>query len=418
MVIMDDKKKEKLVPALRFGEFEGAWEMHKMKDVFSIFNGYAFSSKDSKEEGVRWVKIADVGIQKMKLKSPSFLPYSFTNKHKKFLLKEGDYVIALTRPILNGELKVARIDAFFHNSLLNQRVGKLESSNHLPFIYSLLQKNKLIKKIESNIAGTDPPNLSPKEINTLKVNIPAFPEQQKIANFLSAVDKKIEQLRQKVSLLEDYKKGMMQQLFSQQIRFKDDNGEAFGDWHNKKLEHFLSEPKKRNYDLKYDKYGVLSVSGKHGIVNQIEFQGRSFAGVSVANYHVVEEGDIVYTKSPLKANPYGIIKVNKGKAGIVSTLYAVYSCKENVSGTYLDYYFQLDDNLNRYLRPLVRKGAKNDMKINNSYVLSDYVHFPQKREQEKIVSFFESLDELIQRTQKQLDYTQAFKKGLLQQLFV
>jgi type I restriction enzyme S subunit len=99
-------------------------------------------------------------------------------------------------------------------------------------------------------------------------------------------------------------------------------------WEHKRLNELLSEAKKRNEDLKYGKDKVLSVSGELGIVNQIEHLGRSYAGVSVHQYHVVEVGDIVYTKSPLKANPFGIIKLNKGKAGIVSTLYAVYKVNQ------------------------------------------------------------------------------------------
>ena len=84
----------------------------------------------------------------------------------------------------------------------------------------------------------------------------------------------------------------------------------------------------KNTENVYSKEDVLSVSGVYGIVNQIEFQGRSFAGISVSNYGIVKTGDIVYTKSPLNTNPYGIIKTNKGKNGIVSTLYAVYRPKK------------------------------------------------------------------------------------------
>jgi type I restriction enzyme S subunit len=157
------------------------------------------------------------------------------------------------------------------------------------------------------------------------------------------------------------------------------------------LNEILFEPKERNFEKRFNKQDVLSVSGLYGIVNQIEFQGRSFAGASVDNYHIVELNDIVYTKSPLKSNPYGIIKSNKHKAGIVSTLYAVYRPKENLNSSYLDYYFQLDDNTNRYLRPLVHKGAKNDMKINNFHVLSDYITIPQKEEQNKIATFLTSI---------------------------
>lgn len=85
-----------------------------------------------------------------------------------------------------------------------------------------------------------------------------------------------------------------------------------------------------NSSAKFDKNDVLSISGDYGVVNQIAFQGRSFASNSVVKYGVLHNEDIVYTKSPLKANPYGIIKTNKGKAGIVSPLYAIYHPKNNL----------------------------------------------------------------------------------------
>lgn len=266
--------------------------------------------------------------------------------------------------------------------------------------------------------GSGVPTLNRNDVHRQKVLIPSFPEQTKIADFLSVVDEKIAQLTQKGNLLARYKKGLMQQIFSQQLRFKDDDGQEFPEWKKKNLSDLLFESKKRNYNLIFNKESVLSVSGEFGIVNQIDFLGRSYAGESVANYPIVETGDIVYTKSPLKLNPYGIIKVNKGGHGIVSTLYAVYKCKESVSGMYLDYYFQLDDNLNKYLRPLVRKGAKNDMKINNSHVLSGEIFFPEKEEQEKIAAFFVALDDKINLAQTQLNALKQYKQGLLQQMFV
>ena len=142
---------------------------------------------------------------------------------------------------------------------------------------------------------------------------------------------------------------------------------------------------------------MLSVSGEYGIINQIEFQGRSFAGESVAEYHVVETNDIVYTKSPLKANPYGIIKVNNGAPGIVSTLYAVYHPCEGTVAEYIDYYFGNDLRLNKYLKPLVNIGAKHDMKVNNETVLTGEVYFPGYSEQKKIVGFLTILDERIRQ---------------------
>ncbi len=189
-------------------------------------------------------------------------------------------------------------------------------------------------------------------------------------------------------------------------------------WEHKKLSELLIEAKKRNEDLKYGKDEVLSVSGELGIVNQIEHLGRSYAGVSVHQYHVVEVGDIVYTKSPLKANPFGIIKLNKDKAGIVSTLYAVYKVnKQTAYGPFLDYYFSLDANTNRYLRPLVKKGAKNDMKINNAYVLHDRIFAPAIPEQKRIASFFTVLDKKITDLKQKKALLEQYKKGVMQKLF-
>ena len=189
-------------------------------------------------------------------------------------------------------------------------------------------------------------------------------------------------------------------------------------WEHKSLNELLSESKKRNESLEYGKDDVLSVSGEYGIVNQIEHLGRSYAGESVHNYHVVQVGDIVYTKSPLKLNPYGIIKLNKGNAGIVSTLYAVYKVNEKTAdGSFLDYYFSLDANTNRYLRPLVKKGAKNDMKINNEYVLHDRIFVPSLKEQKLIVTFFDAFCQRIELLKKKRSFLEQYKKGVLKKIF-
>ncbi len=190
-----------------------------------------------------------------------------------------------------------------------------------------------------------------------------------------------------------------------------------GEWEKLKLSELLTETKHRNRDLEYCREDVLSVSGEYGCVNQIEFLGRSYAGVSVKDYHVVETGDIVYTKSPLKKNPYGIIKENKGKPGIVSTLYAVYRVTAKGNPTYLDHYFSNDYHLNSYLQPIVRKGAKNDMKVNNFAVLGGEVFAPKLPEQQKIAACLSSVDEILAAHTQKLTSLKAHKKGLIQQLF-
>ncbi|MBQ7032366.1 MAG: restriction endonuclease subunit S [Clostridia bacterium] len=189
------------------------------------------------------------------------------------------------------------------------------------------------------------------------------------------------------------------------------------DWNYVKLNTCLSENKERNKDGVYTKDDVLSVSGERGVVNQIEFMGRSYAGESVLPYHVVETGDIVYTKSPLKQNPYGIIKLNKGNPGIVSTLYAVYHCCNPITAEYLNYFFEIDEYLNSYLFPLVKKGAKNDMKVNNEDVIKGEMALPPIDEQVKIVKILQQCDKVIELHEKELVELQKFKKASLRMLF-
>ncbi len=180
---------------------------------------------------------------------------------------------------------------------------------------------------------------------------------------------------------------------------------------------YLTENKERNKKGEFDKTDVLSVSGDYGVVNQIELLGRSFAGASVLPYHVVRHGNIVYTKSPLKEYPYGIVKANTGVDGIVSTLYAVYNIKNNVDAQFIEYYFSSANRTNRYFKPIVRIGAKHDMKIGNQEVLANKVTFPNLEEQTKIASLFRFLDERIATQNKIIDKLQSLIKGIRNDVF-
>ena len=187
-------------------------------------------------------------------------------------------------------------------------------------------------------------------------------------------------------------------------------------WECKCLYHFMTVNKDRNKDNIYSKDDVLSVSGELGIVNQIKLLGRSFAGKEVTDYHVVKTGDIVYTKSPLKEFPYGIIKLNRGEGGIVSTLYAVYETLENVDGRFIEYYFSSKDRINRYLKPIVRIGAKHDMKIGNEEVLQNTIKIPSLQEQRRISDLLDLVCSRIKTQIRVIDKLESLIRGLEQQL--
>ena len=189
------------------------------------------------------------------------------------------------------------------------------------------------------------------------------------------------------------------------------------DWNEGLLNQYLETSLEKNLDEVFSREDVLSVSGDYGVVNQIEFQGRSFAGASVANYGVVRTGDVVYTKSPLKENPYGIIKTNTGKPGIVSTLYAIYHPLETTYPEFVQWYFENNDRLNRYLNPLVNKGAKNDMKVSSDNALLGNVVFPEYDEQKAISDALVHIKTIILQYESKLHKLQIFRASMLEKMF-
>ena len=249
---------------------------------------------------------------------------------------------------------------------------------------------------------------------------PTKEEQSDISDFLCTIDQLIKSQEDKCESLKKIKLYMFEKMFPQ----KGDNRPAIRlkgfkeAWQQCKLEEFLDVSNEKNTLGVYSKNEVLSVSGEYGIVNQIEFQGRSFAGASVLNYGVVNVGDVVYTKSPLNTSPYGIIKTNKGKEGIVSMLYAVYHPKENTYPSFIQLYFEQNARMNNYMHTLVNKGAKNDMKVSSENALKGIVSFPSYNEQKEISIFFDGIDEHISLQQEKLEKLINIKKSCLENMLI
>ena len=322
-----------------------------------------------------------------------------------------EHAVAITDNNDAGKLVSHRFPQFSFNPKLKPHFFK----------YLMLDK-KFREHLELSSPGGAGRNRVLKISDMLKyeIKLPSIEEQIKIGEYFDSLDHLITLHQRKCEQTKKLKKYMLQKMFPQngakvpEIRF---DGFTY-DWEQRKLIDYLEVSSEKNRDNRFTKEDVLSVSGEYGIVNQIEFQGRSFAGASVSNYGVVENGDVVYTKSPLKSNPYGIIKTNKGIPGIVSTLYAVYKPKEITDSKFVQIYFELDSRMNSYMHPLVNKGAKNDMKVSAENALKGMVSFPKKDEQEMISLYFSTLDNLITLHQRKCDELKKMKKYMLQNMFI
>ncbi|OJE40235.1 hypothetical protein BAQ47_00470 [Bacillus tropicus] len=407
------------VPKLRFKEFDGEWGKETLKNLsFKIGDG--LHSTPQYELDGEYYFINGNNLIDGKIVFNETTKRVLREEVEKYKISLGKETILLS---INGTIGNL---AFYNGEkiLLGKSAGYIDLNTNKVnkyFLYSTLQTSHIERYFKNELTGTTIKNLSLASINKTIINLPDIKEQNMIGDLFKVLDKKIQLQKQKVDFLQEQKKGFLQKMFPRagetqpEMRFDG----FMGDWKQCKLNNYLQTSKVKNTNEVYTKFDVLSVSGDYGIVNQIEFQGRSFAGVSVAPYGIVEKGDIVYTKSPLKSNPYGIIKVNKGKPGIVSTLYAIYKVRANVDPNFVEYYFADDLRLNKYLKPLVNKGAKNDMKVSDDNALIGDVVFPTDLEEQlRIAEFFKKLEDAINIQQQKLDLLRKQKQGFMQQMFI
>jgi len=362
------------VPALRFPEFSGEWVNKKLGKFFTFKNGVN-ADKSKYGSGYKFINVLDI-IADKPITSDSIIG-SVTISEKEFEKNKVVFGDILFQRSSETREEVGQSNVYL-DEIQSATFGGFVIRGHptteiIPGYFDALLKTSAVRKdITSRSGGSTRYNVGQASLSAVKVTVSVtLPEQQKIASFLSSADGKIEQLGKKKTLLEQYKKGMMQKLFSQELRFKDTQGNNFPDWEEKRLGGVLLEHKVTNKDNNVGE--VFSVAKHKGVINQIEHLGRSYAAASISHYKVAHPFDVIYTKSPTKDFPFGIIKQNLTmRAGVVSPLYAVLRPINQYVGFMLHCYFESWVNTYNYLNPLVQKGAKNTMSIRNDDFLREY----------------------------------------------
>ena len=400
------------VPAIRFAGFTDPWEQRKLGELALTYSGGTPSAGNSAYYGgeIPFIRSAEIDCDSTELS----LTVAGLNNSSAKLVDKGMVLYAMYGAT-SGEVAISKIKGAINQAILAMDASDMAANR---FIAYWLRRQK--KSITETFLQGGQGNLSGAIIKELGIPQPSLDEQRQIGSFFSNLDDLITLHQRKYDKLVIFKKSMLEKMFPKdgesvpEIRFA-----GFTDpWEQRKLGDYVVVSTAKNADGRFNKEDVLSVSGEYGIVNQIAFQGRSFAGSSVLNYGIVNTGDIVYTKSPLNSNPYGIIKVNKGIPGIVSTLYVVYRPQDNVHTNFIQVYFEQHERMNNYMHPLVNKGAKNDMKVTAENALKGVVTFPSREEQVIISEFFDRLDSLITLHQRKLELLQNIKKSLLDKMFV
>ena len=407
-------------PKIRFKGFSGEWKRSTLGDLALFSKGSGYSKSDICKEGT---PVILYGRMYTKYQSVSDEIDTFvTPKDNSVVSKGGEVIIpgsgessedislaAMVKNegvIIGGDLNILKF---------NQKV------NDPAFMSMAITYSPTRAELSSYSQGKTVVHLRNSEIAKGTIRYPNILEQNTIVNYVLSLDAQISASTSRLALLKQMKAASLQAMFPQEgetvpkVRFKGFEGE----WKKVKLSECLEISTERNLNNEYGVNEVLSVSDEEGVMNQIKLLGRSYAGKSVTNYKILRTNQVVYTKSPLKAKPYGIVKVNKGETGIVSVLYAVYDAKECVSPDYIHYYFEPTFRINNYLLPLINKGAKNTMNISDEVSLQGDIILPNTlEEQVRIVELLQTLDAQIALHTKRLEKLKQIKAACLDKMFV
>ena len=382
-----------LVPKLRFSEFSDDWEEKRFVDITTKISDGIHSTPNYDEGGtysfVNGNNLVN-GVIKINSQTKKVDENEYTTHQRP--LGSNTILISINGTIgnlalYNNEKVVLGKSACYLN--INEKdTDKL-------YVFNLLRTCKIKRFFNSELTGSTIKNLSLTTIKNTKLNLPTKPEQQKIAAFLTAVDTKIEQLSKKQELLGEYKKGSMQQIFSQAIRFKADDGSDFPDWIEKKL-------------------GDVSIRGASNIsANQLEDNNGGYKIYGAAghlkniDFYTEEDCYVAIVKDGAGA---GRIMLLEAKTSVLGTL-AIIKAKQGNDINFLYWLIQTINFRKYVVGSTIPHIYYRDYQAEN-------LRIPSLSEQTKIANFLSSIDNKIEQVGKQLDESKQFKKALLQQMFV
>ncbi|MDO6338753.1 restriction endonuclease subunit S [Bacteroides caccae] len=276
------------------------------------------------------------------------------------------------------------------------------------FLYNVIASDKFINYVMSGAKGVKMPRGDKNQMESFSFSIPAVVEQRKISRLFQLLDERIVTQNK---IIEKYE-SLIQAIIYQ----KKTDGIRKGNWQKTELSEVLKERTEKNIN----DYTVCSVSLSQGVINQIEYLGRSFAAKETSHYNVVKYGDIVYTKSPTGDFPYGIVKRSYIKNAVaVSPLYGVYKPINDNIGVILHFYFMQSNNAFNYLHPLIQKGAKNTINITNTRFLENSIPLPKtENEAVYIANALTSIQTKIDTEKNLLRSYEKEKQYLLRQMFI
>ena len=383
------------VPKLRFKEFSDEWEEKKLGDLILLQRGssprpiikYITNSSD----GVNWIKIGDTNKESKYITSTSE-KITKEGAKKSREVKKGE--IILSNSMSYGRPFILKIDGYIHDGWFVIR--KYEENFNKEFLCQLLGSDFVQLQYKKVAAGGVVENISSELVNSVKVKVLSLKEQEKIANFLSNIDKKISLTEEKLELFREYKKGVMQKIFSQELRFKDSNGNDYPEWEEKRLGEILtSKSSAISQNTLKNNEGIYSVYGAIGKIKNINFYENENEYIGIVKDGAGVGRTFLCEK---KSSVLGTLNYLELKTKSIYLKFAYYILKQIDFSKYI---------VGSSIPHIYFKDYKNEK-----------IQLPILEEQQKIADFLSSIDSKIESIEKELEELKEFKRGLLQQMLV
>ncbi|WP_111937901.1 restriction endonuclease subunit S [Clostridium paraputrificum] len=396
------------VPKLRFKGFNDKWKECSLKEL-CVINPKTAQLPD-KFNYIDLESIVSGTLIKNNLMELKNAP-----SRAQRLLNKGDVLFQTVRPyqmnnfLFDIEIGCENVASTGYAQL------RVKNSSYNKFIYQLIHNKGFNNKVMLRCTGTSYPAINSSELATIPIKVPSLEEQTKIANFLSNVDKIIEEQEGKVKDLELYKKGMMQKIFKQEIRFKDDNGQDYPEWEETLLGDISDVRDGTHESPKYVEEGYPLITSKNLMKNgSIDYSNVNYITesdyININKRSEVEIGDILFGMIGTIGNP-----VLVDKKGFAIKNVALIKEKNELKNIYLLVYLN-SSLIGEQFYKVNTGGTQKFIALN--LIRNLKIQLPCLEEQEKIANFLSNIDKIIEEENKKLEDLRQWKKGLLQQMFV
>ncbi len=376
---------EKKVPELRFPEFDGEWENLTLSQVIEVNSGRDYKHLQKGEYPVYGTGGYMLSVSDYLYDSEAIGIGRKGTINKPYLLKGPFWTV----------------DTLFYCTP--------KENNSIKFLLNLFRTINWEMYDES----TGVPSLSKLTINKIIKNVPRYEEQQKIGEFFSKLDRQIELEEQKLAKLEEQKKGYMQKIFSQELRFIDENGNEYPEWEEKEFRYFMSLPRnlEKGYNLTKNQLLTVKLNGN---------------GISMANVNrALKLGSTIYYKRLSNQFIYGKQNFFNGAFGIVPQTFDGFYSSGDVPALDIDfskinsnYFMSYISRENYYKKMESYSTGTGSKRIHEETLLGFKINLPSKKEQEKIGEFFKQIDNFIEKQSDKVESLKERKQGLLQKMFI